>query len=41
MVIADLQCPHPFVGHMAVGTGNAGAGMNSLVPKLKLGMLGF
>ncbi|KXK55340.1 MAG: hypothetical protein UZ07_CHB004002161 [Chlorobi bacterium OLB7] len=41
VMVADLHCPFPFVWHVAIGTGNAGAGMNPLIIQFELRMLRF
>ena len=38
-MVADLYRAFAFIWHVAIGAGNAAAGMNALIPQFKLGML--
>src|SRR5688572_25663447 len=40
-VIGNFGRAVALIGHVAIGTGHAGAGMNPLAPELKLRMLGL
>src|ERR1700757_326243 len=38
VVVADIESAHSGVGHVAIGVGDAGAGMDSHIPDFKFGM---
>src|SRR5215470_9492874 len=40
-VIAHLEGAHALIGHVAVGAGDAGSGVHTLLPDFELGMLGL
>ena len=41
VVVADLDRALAHVGHVAVGAGDAAAGVDALAPHLELGVLGL